>query len=116
MAYRPPEKWTYEACLEESKKYKTRTEFKKGCVGTYDKSCKQKWIDDFTWLASPSNKKYTYEEVKAIAEQFDSLAEFTKQFSSPYEVAKTNDRAARILRKCGMMGILFPKSDSSALF
>lgn len=89
MAY-TKEKWTYEACLNESKKYKTRTEFKKGCVGAYDKSCKQKWIDDFTWLASPSNKKYTYEEVKAIAEQFDSLAEFTKQKVGAYQAALNN--------------------------
>lgn len=46
----------------------------------------------------------------------ESAIEFAKQFSSPYEVAKANDRAARILRKYGMMDILFPKSDSSALF
>lgn len=84
------EKWTYEDCLEESKKYKTRTEFKKGCVGAYDKSCKQKWIDDFTWLAAPSNKKYTYEEVKVIAEQFDSLAEFTKKKVGAYQAALNN--------------------------
>lgn len=89
MAY-TKEKWTHEACLNESKKYKTRTEFKKGCVGAYDKSCKQKWIDDFTWLASPSNKKYTYEDVKTIAEQFDSLAEFTKQKVGAYQAALNN--------------------------
>lgn len=38
----------------------------------------------------------------------ESAIEFAKQFSSPYEVAKANDRAARILRKYGMMDELFP--------
>ena len=90
MGYRPPEKWTHEACLEESKKYKTRTEFKKGCVGAYDKSCKMKWIDEFTWLAAPSNKKYTFEEVLVISEQYSTLAEFTKNSFGAYDAARKN--------------------------
>ena len=43
-------KWTYETCAEESKKYKTRSEFQKGRVGAYNKSLKKGWIDDFVWL------------------------------------------------------------------
>ncbi len=90
MAYRPPEKWTYESCYEEAKKYTTRSEFKKGCECAYDKSRKMNWIDDYTWLAAPSNKKYTYDEVKLIAEQYDSLAEFTKNSVGAYQAALKN--------------------------
>ena len=89
MAY-TKEKWTYESCYEEAKKYTTRTEFKKGCVGAYDKSRKMNWIEDYTWLAAPSNKKYTYDEVKAIAEQYDSLAEFTKNSFGAYQASLNN--------------------------
>jgi len=45
-------KWTYDKCAEESKKYKTRSEFQKGMVGAYNKALKKGWIDDYVWLAS----------------------------------------------------------------
>lgn len=43
-------KWTYETCREESKKYKTRTAFRSGATGAYEKAWKKGWLDDFTWL------------------------------------------------------------------
>ena len=43
-------KWTYETCAEESKKYKTRSEFHKGSNGAYQKALKRGWLDDYVWL------------------------------------------------------------------
>lgn len=43
-------KWTYEACRDEAKKYKSRSEFCKKCVGGYTRALDRGWIEDFTWL------------------------------------------------------------------
>lgn len=43
-------KWTKEACFEEAKKYKTRTEFAKGNNSAYNNARQFKWIDDYYWL------------------------------------------------------------------
>lgn len=50
LAIQKNSKWTYETCAEESKKYKTRTEFQKGSAGAYQKAWKKGWIDDYVWL------------------------------------------------------------------
>ena len=39
--------WTYETCMEESRKYNTRSEFKKGSKGAYNVARENGWIDDF---------------------------------------------------------------------
>ena len=39
--------WTYDTCKEESKKYKTKIEFRKGNQSAYQVSVRKKWIDDF---------------------------------------------------------------------
>ena len=51
------QKWTYEKCLEESKKYKSRSEFSKNNKTAYNASIRNKWINDFVWLKRPENKK-----------------------------------------------------------
>jgi len=43
-------KWTKETCLEESKKYNNRSDFKKGSAGAYQKALRNGWIDDYVWL------------------------------------------------------------------
>ena len=43
-------KWTKEACFEEAKKYKTRTEFAIQNGSAYKNACRFGWIDDYTWL------------------------------------------------------------------
>jgi hypothetical protein len=43
-------KWTYEACFEEAKKYKSRGEFAKKNGSAYRNALKHKWINDYTWL------------------------------------------------------------------
>jgi len=56
VRHKPSGYWNYERCFEEAKKYNTRTEFEKGGKGAYNRSFKEKWIDDYTWFA-PVNKR-----------------------------------------------------------
>ena len=49
--------WNYGTCFEEAKKYNTRTEFQKGRKSAYNKSLKEKWIDDYTWFMPVKSKK-----------------------------------------------------------
>jgi len=39
-------KWTREKCIEAALKYKYKSDFKKNCVGAYNISLKNKWIDE----------------------------------------------------------------------
>ena len=59
--------WTYEACCEESKKYKSRSEFCKKCVGGYTRALNRGWLDDFIWL---KNEHVLSEEVDSIYAYF----------------------------------------------
>lgn len=43
-------KWTKEACFEEAKKYRTRSEFAKKNNSAYNNARKYNWIDDYYWL------------------------------------------------------------------
>ena len=56
-------KWTYEKCLEESKKYNSRKEFCDKCVGGYTRALNRGWLDDFTWL---KNENIMSDEVDSI--------------------------------------------------
>ena len=39
--------WTFKTCMEESKKYKSRSEFQKGSSGAYKVALRNGWLDDF---------------------------------------------------------------------
>ena len=83
-------RWTEDACREASKNYKTRTEFKKGCVTAYDKSVKMGWIESYDWLAAPVSKAHTYDSVKSLVEKCSTLKEFYGKYPGAYEAALNN--------------------------
>ena len=39
-------KWNYDTCLEEARKYKSRGEFQKKCMGAYVAAFRNGWLDD----------------------------------------------------------------------
>lgn len=43
-------KWDYDTVAEESRKYKTRSEFSRHSNSAYNIALRNKWIDGFTWL------------------------------------------------------------------
>lgn len=85
-------KWTYKACLEEAKKYKSRSEFAKCNKSAYNASTRNKWIDDFVWLKRPINykKKWTEETVLEEAKKYKSINEFRKANKRAYNLSCEN--------------------------
>ena len=47
-------KWTRENVFEESKKYSSRSEFKKGSSGAFHIAYINGWLDEMTWLVHPA--------------------------------------------------------------
>lgn len=44
-------KWTYETCMEEARKYKSITEFHKGCNRAYAVARQNNWMKEYVWFA-----------------------------------------------------------------
>ncbi len=88
-------KWTRERCIEESLKYKTMNEFRKGCNGAYNKCLKEKWNDITTHLEKVNvfQKKgvfWTKERCLEEALKYKTKSEFGKESGSAYSSARKN--------------------------
>ena len=87
-------KWTREACYEEAKKYKTRSEFHKMNSAAYNAAWENGWLDDYYWfvdgrkLAGKNKTKYTEEKCREIALQCKTLKEFRTKYPSAYYRAR----------------------------
>ena len=87
-------KWTYEACYEEAKKYKTRTEFHDKNNLAYKIACKNKWINDYNWFiqkCKPRGYYNNYDECYNEARKYKSRTEFQYGCGSAYRWAKKNN-------------------------
>lgn len=81
-----------EHCIEESKKYTSRNEFRKGNQSAYWASLKYEYIDDMPWLSkrksvkrgSLKNKEFILEESK----KYKTRTEFMKENKSAYNAAQ----------------------------
>ena len=82
-------KWTFEKVAEEAKKYDTRTAFERGNGSAYGAARVRGWLDDVTKhmkLIKPS--KYTPDEMRSIALEFDKLIDFREKKDGVYQAAK----------------------------
>lgn len=82
--------WTYEKCLEESKKYKYRGDYRTGSHGSYKVAVRNRWIDDFIWLLKQkpnSRRVWTEEKCREEAKKYKSSSEFKKGNKSAYKAA-----------------------------
>ena len=86
-------KWTYEACYEEAKKYTTRTEFHDKNKSAYQVACKNKWIEEYTWLERKHkpNGYWTYENCFNEALKCKSRGELCKKNGTVSRIAKQNN-------------------------
>ena len=85
-------KWTYEICMEESKKYTRRSEFKKGSSGAFQAAENNGWIGDYDWLAPKNRRNYwNYDTCMEEAKKYKSKAEFSKACSRAYTMARKNN-------------------------
>jgi len=57
--HKPSVYWNKEKSYQEALKYKTRSEFQKGCVSAYNAAWKNKWLDDYTWFVNGRIKTLT---------------------------------------------------------
>lgn len=86
-------KWTYETCKEESKKYKSIGEFRKGSYGAYKSACKNKWMNSFIWLIDERSLrlgrfgKWTEETCREESKKYKTRSDFSKQNESAYRNA-----------------------------
>ena len=89
--------WTYERCIEEAQKYKTRMDFKNGSPRAYSLSAKNKWIDGFTWFQKPEPRNLIWTEEKCFkeAQKYRYSTEFRRNndgaWSKAYKEGWLND-------------------------
>ena len=83
-------KWTYETCMEESKKYKSKKEFYISCNGAYKVACKNGWLNDYTWLETKFHADWIYETCMEESKKYKTRSKFEKGNGSAYLVALKN--------------------------
>ena len=86
------EKLTYEYCLNESKKYKTRSEFKRDSGSAYGKCIKSKWYDIISTIELKNKPKnfWTKENCTSEALKFNNRSDFAKGRGHGYQTALIN--------------------------
>ena len=95
--------WTYQKCEEESKKYKTRSEFQDKNSSAYRASCENGWICDFVWLINGT--KYYWDHHAKWTES--SCYEEAKKYSSRSEFQRNNESAYNKARRKGWLESYF---------
>ena len=84
--------WTKENVFTEAKKYKTRTEFQKGCSSAYVVARVNGWLDEMNWFKEVKKPGgyWTKENVFTEAKKYKTRNEFQKACSRAYNVAWKN--------------------------
>lgn len=82
--------WTKEKCMEEAKKYTTRTEFQDKSPSAYSKAQKEKWLDDYTWFLN-INTQWTYDLAFKEASKYKILSDFIKKAGGAYNASRRNN-------------------------
>jgi len=87
-------KWTKERVFEESKKYSTRGEFKKGSHGAYEVARKNNWLDEMSWIKLSQKIKpngyWTKERTFEESKKYLTRGEFKMGNTSAYYTAVVN--------------------------
>ena len=88
-----PTKWTDEAIIKEALKYKTRSEFEKGCVSAYHAAHKSGRFDDLCpHLPKPIVKDYvcnSIEDAISLVGKCNNRTELKEQYGKAYEILRT---------------------------
>ena len=83
-------KWNEQTCYQEAQKYKSRSEFEKGCETAYKVALKKGLLDNYIWFTEqqkPSGYWEIYENNYKEAKKYKSRNEFKKACSGAYRVA-----------------------------
>jgi len=88
-------KWTYDACYQEAKKYKSLNNFKSEGRGAYNRARIEGWLKDYDWLENLRDK-YTFEECERVAKNYRSRKEFKEAHSALFAAADRKGWLKRI--------------------
>lgn len=82
-------KWDREACEKEARKYRTKAEFKRGCISAYQNAVKYDWIDTYDWFEEVTKPMgyWTYDRVAEVAKKYNSKKEFRENAKAAYSAA-----------------------------
>lgn len=86
-------KWTKEECAKEALKYKSRKEFSNNNHWAYQKSVKNKWIDDICGhmvIINHPNNYWNEEKCRELTLKYDDLRLFKEKYGYIYEKIKLN--------------------------
>lgn len=77
-----------ENCMNEAKKYKSKSQFIKGSPGAYASALRHGWVDNYTW----SEKRDRWNEKTCLEEarKYQSLKDFYENSSGAYKIASKN--------------------------
>ena len=83
-------KWTKETVFEESKKYSSRSEFKRNKSGAFRVAYINGWLDEMVWLVHPVAKpvKWIKEAVFEESKKYSTTNDFNLKNASAYTVAR----------------------------
>ena len=83
-------KWTYDSCFNEAKKYKSRSEFQKANGSAYQASLRNGWIDGYTWFLKKKmpNGYYDYNRCLEIAKECKCSSEMERKNVAAYNNAR----------------------------
>lgn len=86
---KPSGYWTQESCMEEARKYETRTTFYRGSYGAYKAAKKNGWIKDYNWFKEILKPQgyWNYDTCKEEAKKYESRGSFQKNCVRAYNLA-----------------------------
>lgn len=85
--------WTKKHVIEESLKYRNRTEFRKQSPSAYSAALKNDWLDDLGehMISKIKSKNYwTKDRIIKLASGHQYKSDFKKEYGSAYSIARKN--------------------------
>ena len=84
--------YTLEQSIEESKKYKTVGEFKRGCSRAYKIVCENKAMEQLTWLTREHEAQGYWDDNRILSEtlKYQYISDFKKNAPGAYFASHRN--------------------------
>lgn len=82
--------WSYDSCKEEALKYKTRSDFMKGCGSAYKYAHRNGFLDEICSHMTEKLHRWTKEECQTIALKYTKRTDFRKYDLAAYHFAEKN--------------------------
>lgn len=83
--------WTKERCRNEAEKYRSKSEFEKGCGSAYKVARQNGWLSDYIWFDLKWEQKWTKDNCYAEAKKYKSRGEFKNKNNGAYSSALKNN-------------------------